>query len=288
MKRVQTLAIITISAVAGFISLFMVLRYATAVADNRYADPEGMVESYTDSGGARYYRINSGINNAYLVPLADGWLLVDTGYPGDYGRFKNAIGVIGIEPASIRWLFITHAHDEHAGFAAALRSEAGCRLIVPEASLEDLRAGRMVWKGRAINRRIAFVSSLYNFVKRRDLRYPPIVPGPGDLILKGDAVDISGSLGLRGTMMATPGHSPDSWSLLMSDGRAFCGDAAMNFLNLLGADYRPIFVTDEAQAYASLETLLRAGAVTFFTGHGPAFDKGRVEALLERFHAGGE
>jgi glyoxylase-like metal-dependent hydrolase (beta-lactamase superfamily II) len=287
MKRGKTLAII-IGAVMAPLLVFAVLRYAALVADNRYADPEGMVESYTDSGGARYYRINSGINNAYLVPLADGWFLVDTGYPGDYGRFKKALGVIGIEPAFIRWLFITHAHDEHAGFAAALRRESGCRLIVPEASLEDLRAGRMVWKGRAINLRIAFVSSLYNFVKRRDLRFPPIVPGPGDLILKGDAVDISGSVGLRGTMMATPGHSPDSWSLLMSDGRAFCGDAAMNFLNLLGADYRPIFVTDEGQAYASLKKLLRAGAVTFFTGHGPAFDKGSVEALLERYYSGGE
>ncbi len=258
------------------------LRLAAYVADNRTANPEEMLERYTDSSGTPYYRINAGINNAYLIPTNGGWFLIDTGYPDDYDRFKNALALAGIEIASIRWLFITHAHDEHAGFAAALKKESGCRLIVPEQALDDLRAGRMVWNGRAINRRIAFASTLYNFVKRRELRYPPIAIGPDDVVLKDDENDIAKIIGLEGKFLATPGHSPDSWSLLMSDGRAFCGDAAMNYLNLLGADYRPIFITDEKQTYESLQKILKAGAGMFCSGHGPTFDKSKIEGIFDR------
>jgi hypothetical protein len=74
-----------------------------------------------------------------------------------------------------------------------------------------------------------------------------------------------------------------STSLLMSDGRAFCGDAAMNYLNTLGADYRPIFITDEKQTYESLEKLIRSGAKTFYSSHGPAFDRSRVEKIINDF-----
>jgi glyoxylase-like metal-dependent hydrolase (beta-lactamase superfamily II) len=259
------------------------LRLMAWVLDNRATDPAAMVARHADAGGRAFYRINAGINNSYLIPCRDGWLMIDTGYPDDYERFKKALATTGIGIHAIRWLFITHAHDEHAGFAAALKRDTGCRLIVPEQSLRDLRAGQMVWNGRAVNRRIDVMSRLYGFVKRRDMRFPPVHPGAGDIILTEDDRTLMERIGIRGTILHTPGHSPDSWTLLTDDGRAFCGDAAMNFLNILGAAYRPIFITDERQAYESLRRLLAMGATAFYTGHGPAFGKETIEAVLERF-----
>ncbi|MBN1534159.1 MAG: MBL fold metallo-hydrolase [Spirochaetes bacterium] len=273
--------IVIILALTGL--AFAGLRLAAFLADNRATDPADMVERYADADGKAFYRINAGINNSYLIPCRGGWLLVDTGYPDDYGRFKKALSVTGISPGSIKWLFITHAHDEHAGFAAALRRDSGCRLIVPEQSLRDLRAGQMVWNGRAVNWRIDIISRLYGLVKRRDMRFPPVQPNRDDVILVKDDRRPLERIGIRGTLVYTPGHSPDSWSLVTDDGRAFCGDAAMNFLNILGAAYRPIFITDKRQAYGSLRRLLSLGAGEFYTGHGPAFGKERIEEVLTRF-----
>jgi glyoxylase-like metal-dependent hydrolase (beta-lactamase superfamily II) len=260
------------------------LRLAASIADNDMSDPAKMVEKYTDASGRPFYRINAGINNAYLLPCDKGWFMVDTGYPGDYERFKKALATMGIGVNSIRWLFITHAHDEHAGFAVKLRKESGCRLIVPEKSLEDLRAGRMVWNGKAINSRIAVVSFLYNFVKKRNLTFPPVELGPKDYILRNDESSFLKANGIDGMFISTPGHSPDSWSIVFSDGRAFCGDGAMNFLNILGAGYRPIFITNEKQTYESLRKLLSFGSKTFYTGHGPAVDKIKIEESLLRYY----
>ncbi|MBN2041346.1 MAG: MBL fold metallo-hydrolase [Spirochaetes bacterium] len=277
-KKYFLIIIILIPAV-----VYACFRILVFIADNKATDPEKMIERYTDNSGGRFYRINSGINNSYLIPCKDGWLMVDTGYPEDYGRFRKAVASAGIDISSIKWLFITHAHDEHAGFAEALRKDTGCRIIVPEKSLNDLRSGQMVWTGKAVNRRIEFVSALYDIVKARDMKFPPIIPGKNDIILTNDDKIFLKGIGIEGTLMATPGHSDDSWSLLMDDGRAFCGDAAMNFLNLLGADYRPIFITNEKEVYNSLRKLLRSGAAYFYTGHGTAFGKEKIEEMLAEY-----
>lgn len=152
-------------------------RVTAYIVDNRASDPRKMVERYTTESGEHFFRINAGVNNAYLLPVHEGWLLVDTGYPDDYGRFKTALASAGIDRESIRFLFITHSHDEHAGFAAELKKDTGCRLIVPEDAVENLQAGLMVWNGSAVNRRIAVAAELYNLVKKRDFRFPPVSIG---------------------------------------------------------------------------------------------------------------
>jgi len=258
-------------------------RLAAALADNKAASPERSVERYEAPDGSAFYRVDVGISNAYLIPCDGGWFLVDTGYPEDYARFKAALSSIGLEPGSIRYLFITHAHDEHAGFAAELVRESGCRLVVPALSVTDLGRGLMVWNGKAVTRRIEAAAWLYDIAKRRDMRFPPVAPRDGDTVLDGELDAGTACPGLRGRFVPTPGHSPDSYSLVLDDGRAFVGDAAMNYLRALGADYRPIFVTDEAETYRSLESLLERGADTFYTGHGPAFGVAEIRRLLRTY-----
>ena len=260
----------------GVLILLALGRLAAALADGRSKAPGRAFERYAGPDGRPFYRLHAGINNAYLLPCDSGWLLVDTGYPEDYARFKAALEGIGVPLSSIRYLFLTHAHDDHAGFAAELVGETGCRLIVPGAALKELGQGRMAWNGKAITQRIAVASWLYDAVKRRDLRYPPLSPRETDAILEGE-VD-AGTLcpGLAGRFVPTPGHSPDSYSLILDDGRAFVGDAAMNYLGALGADYRPIFVSDEEETYRSLGLLLDRGVRVLYTGHGPAFEAERL------------
>ena len=116
------------------------------------------------------------------------------------------------------------------------------------------------------------------------MTFPSVKTTDNDHILRKDDRSFLNALGMEGIFISTPGHSPDSWSLVLSDGRAFCADAAMNFLIALAADYRPIFITDERQTYESRSKLLSFGSKTFYTGHGPPFDKMRIEECLQRYH----
>lgn len=57
----------------------------------------------------------------------------------------------------------------------------------------------------------------------------------------------------------------------MDDGRAFVGDAAMNYLTFLGTGRRPIFMEDRRAVYESMDVLRTTGSELILTGHGPPF-----------------
>ena len=80
------------------------------------------------------------------------------------------------------------------------------------------------------------------------------------------------NLGVQGEVIETPGHSPDSVSLLMDSGLAFVGD--MNPLYLEDAE-------NHAQEVASWNQLLERGARTFYPAHAEPF---AAEEIRRRLH----
>lgn len=251
--------------------LFLVLGSILAVkaVDNRVAGTVGRVATrYEDSAGKPYWKLTPGPANAYLIPLDEGYLMIDTGYPEDLQPVLKALDSEGIAIEDIRYLFITHAHDDHAGFAAEIRRRSGCRLIVSQSSLSALHQGRFEWHGKSVNLPVDVASKLYTIIKQRDFSFEPVIVQPGDSILTGTEVPLPETWGLKGHFLHTPGHSADSWSLMLDDGRAFVGDAAMNMLSVLGAGNLPIFMEDRAEVYRSLERIKAKHPAIVLTGHG--------------------
>jgi len=68
--------------------------------------------------------------------------LIDTAYPNRYDRFRKAIDAIGVEINHIRYLLLTHHHDDHAGFAARLVRETGCATMFHKEALVPLSQGK--------------------------------------------------------------------------------------------------------------------------------------------------
>lgn len=58
---------------------------------------------------------NRVVNN-YLISCDEGYILIDTGYENGFRRFQRKLAENGIRPEDIRYVFLTHAHDDHAGF----------------------------------------------------------------------------------------------------------------------------------------------------------------------------
>jgi glyoxylase-like metal-dependent hydrolase (beta-lactamase superfamily II) len=61
--------------------------------------------------------------------------MIDTNMPGTYDRFLVKLGGLGIDLADIKYLLLTHHHDDHVGFAADLLHDTDARVIVHERAI---------------------------------------------------------------------------------------------------------------------------------------------------------
>ncbi len=207
---------------------------------------------------------------SYLLPAASGYLLVDTTYPGRFDEFVGKLRAQGIDLADVRFVFLTHHHDDHAGLLRDLRAaNPGIVLIAQERSLPALRTGLPDPGDVPINRRVGVLVWLFNQLGKdtQDWSFPPVEVRDTDLIVSGDDFDLLGSIGIDGEILHTPGHTHDSMSIVLADGRAFVGDLAMTLLSFCGCRYRPIYVTDLDQVYQSWQKILDHGATLIYSSH---------------------
>lgn len=164
-------------------------------------------------------------------------LLVDCGWPGTIGTMTHELRRKGIDPSEVGYLLVTHFHPDHAGLVEEMKG-LGSKLI-----LVDLQEPH--------------VAKLSGYVK----------PGDGyTLIRTEDALVVSpaGSrelldrLGFAGEIVATPGHSEDSISLVLDTGIAFTGDL------------QPVEQTspEDTQTHESWRRLRELGVQRLYPAHG--------------------
>ncbi|MFO0950655.1 MAG: MBL fold metallo-hydrolase [Isosphaeraceae bacterium] len=129
---------------------------------------------------------------AYVVETSAGLVLVDTGLDRDATLLRRQIAALGLDPSRIAAVFLTHAHGDHTGGAAAIRAATGARVHAGKGDAEVLRAGKP---------REAFFSTFH---------MPDHEPGPTpvDVELKGGESFSFGDV--RVEAIASPGHTPGS------------------------------------------------------------------------------
>jgi glyoxylase-like metal-dependent hydrolase (beta-lactamase superfamily II) len=213
---------------------------------------------------------------SYLLDGSNGLLQIDTGYAADYDAYRRVLEKRGIAPVDVRFLLLTHHHDDHAGYLNALiRDNPDIRIIAHERSRDLLRQGRNDTSngGGLLNRRIYALFRLKQMLTPEwDLTFDAFELRAHDVVFEGSSLRLPEETGLGGIVLHTPGHTSDSISLLLDDGRLFCGDLAANFLNWAGAHHATLFNENMEELYASWETVLDAGARRIFPAHGDPFD----------------
>lgn len=72
-------------------------------------------------------RTNPPYVNVYLVRTPGGWLLIDSGPPGEdpWQELTGSLAACGVPPERIAAIVLTHAHPDHIGQAVALRELTG-------------------------------------------------------------------------------------------------------------------------------------------------------------------
>jgi glyoxylase-like metal-dependent hydrolase (beta-lactamase superfamily II) len=179
--------------------------------------------------------------NYYVLEEGDTRLLIDVGMPGTFGQLLANMKRAGISLPSIRYLLVTHYHPDHAGIVEEVKA-AGVRLIVmePQVGASDL---------------------MHKMYIKPDSPFIPIrLDNNVDLTL-GESRAFLKKLGIEGEIIATPGHSDDSVSLVLDDGSAFIGDLTP-----------PTLADDENRdaITASWAKLASLQVKRVYAGHGPS------------------
>ncbi|AOS43041.1 Metallo-beta-lactamase L1 precursor [Lacunisphaera limnophila] len=156
-------------------------------------------------------RIKGAISNCYLL-LGERPVLVDTGAPGDLKRILAGLKAHGLAPADLALILLTHGHSNHAGCAAELQRRSGVHVALHVGDAELARTGHNgVLAPQDILGRV-----LRPFV---DEPFEPFEPG----LLFRDGFSLE-PYGVKGRVLATPGHTAGSASVVLASGEAIIGD----------------------------------------------------------------
>lgn len=184
-------------------------------------------------------------------------VLIDCGAGPGWPRIRGNLRSAGLDPARVHTLVLTHAHIDHAGAAAQVAAETGCRIVAHALDAPTLERGDPVRSA----------ASWYG------LELPPIRVG----------LSFAGAeLGLafpRGTLelLHAPGHTPGSLVAVLDgpDGRVL-------FAQDVHGPFSPEFDSDVRAWRRSMERLLALDADLLCEGHFGVF-RGRdaVRRYLE-------
>jgi glyoxylase-like metal-dependent hydrolase (beta-lactamase superfamily II) len=166
-------------------------------------------------------------------------LLVDLGWPGSMGWMVANLARMDVPIHEIHYCLATHYHIDHAGLAQELKI-AGIPLLVLDVQVHA-------------------IPLMKTWIKPQD-NYQEIT-GEGNMILSSaESRKMLEQIGIMGEILHTPGHSDDSVSLLLDDGKVFTGDLTPPGL---------ISYEDQGLVLASWRLLQDRGAAVVYPGHGP-------------------
>jgi len=205
---------------------------------------------------------------SFLLRCRSGYLLIDTSYPDRYDLFAAELKNFGVKVREIKFLLLTHHHYDHAGLARRIVEEAGARLIVHRSEIPWLEKGVMR-QSRCTSFWAAIFWRFFSLFAK--FKYHPVKVKEEDYVLDGDDSHLLKKIGIDGKIIHTPGHTEGSLSVLLSDGTAFIGDAAMNYVNARTISPLPIIAEDLPQVFESWNKLIENGAGRFYPSHGAPF-----------------
>jgi metallo-beta-lactamase class B len=176
---------------------------ATAPArETWYADPARVFDNLYFVGGK--------VHSAWALTTSDGIILIDTIYP--YNSEELIVGglqKLGLDPKTIKYVIISHAHGDHIGGAEMLQTRYGAKVVM----------GGPDW---------ASVAKYPN-------RFKTMAPKRDIVATDGMQITLGGS---SVTMWETPGHTPGTLSYtftVLDRGKpvnvAYSGGTAFNFVN---------------------------------------------------------
>lgn len=184
-------------------------------------------------------------------------VLVDCGAGPGWPAIREQMRGVGLDPAHLHTLLLTHAHVDHIGAGTAVVAESGCRVVAHEADAPAIESG----------------DPAYTAASWYGMTLPPLsvdhrVRGEGE-VLRFPAGELR--------LQRTPGHTPGSMVAWLET-----GEGTVLFGQDIHGPFDAAFDSDIERWRESMEQLLDAGADVLCEGHyGVHRGRARVRAFIE-------
>lgn len=214
----------------------------------------------------KVHNIGGYIVKNYLLETPRGIIAIDTGYPGGMAKFKSRFEKKW--PLSqLKYIFLTHHHDDHAGFLAELSQQSGARIVLHPRAVEALARGKSSEPPGAGYSSVP--ASLFSRVKK-DFSFPPVFVGKEAILVHDESEQIFLDMGLPLRILFLPGHTSDSIGLFLPEtGQLLCGDAAMNAV--ISVARHTIWIEDAEAFGRSWDKMLSLSPKRIYPSHGTPF-----------------
>ena len=214
-----------------------------------------------------------GMINAFLIVNSKGCILIDTGLPDTESKVERILKKLNLTFHDIKLIVITHAHIDHAGNTATIKSLSSAPVIAHEGDLPYFKGDKKMhfcstgWFGWLFSKTGANQKPYKNFE-------------PDILLSARTNLDLS-SYGFEGEVIPTPGHTDGSISVVLGNKNAIVGDLVSSGILLGGIARtnkakRPPFEDNPLQVSQELLSIADKGVETFFMGHGGPLPKKEV------------
>ncbi|HEX8545564.1 MAG TPA: MBL fold metallo-hydrolase [Cytophagaceae bacterium] len=178
--------------------------------------------------------------NVYLLVSRTHRLLIDSGFPNSLSGLGREMRKTGFRVSDIDFLIVTHFHIDHAGAIQEIKDQ-GVKYILLDVQKKYIEPMEKMAVGK--------------------WQYTPLKLDDNVFLEAGDSREFLKSIGLKGVIVSTPGHSKDSISMVLDSGEAFTGDLYAQ--DLLGEI--------DLEQLQSWKTLKRLGVNNVFPGHGKTY-----------------
>jgi glyoxylase-like metal-dependent hydrolase (beta-lactamase superfamily II) len=209
-----------------------------------------------------------GMTNCYLIRGGQDFVMVDAGPPDVLEKFRQKLEQLGINPSSIKQIFITHMHFDHMGSLPEIGQLTGAKSAMHHLDKELVEKGTVIMPD-GIGPWGKFLTALLRTIK--PMIKKKIGPVQVDQSLDDSPYSLDEFL-INGKIIHTPGHTAGSISMVLQSGEAFVGDLAMSgFPRVSGPG--PFVLGDDLETMKqSWQLLLDEGAKHIYPSHGEPFD----------------
>lgn len=212
--------------------------------------------------------IGSRIVNQYLLKTDIGYLAIDTGYPGKFSQYCRGLQKKNIALRDIKWLLLTHTHDDHVGFINEFLAETSALVIADILSPAKLSAGHNPQIGGCTTGLSRFAVKAMDALGIPQHIFPKVILSEDSILWDRQSQPLR-EKGIPADLVFLQGHTADSIGVLTDTGEFFCGDAAMN--GFPSVRRRSVWMEDLQQYTASWDILIHSGANMLYPGHGKPF-----------------
>ncbi len=217
-----------------------------------------------------YKIINIGgkVVNNYLIVTEKGCIAIDTGYAGGFDKFADRLLKSGLHIPDIKYIFLTHAHDDHAGFLNDLMNATNAPVVLHKDAVNRLKKGQNSFDGGCTSRKALTACKILTLFGKGKHLFPSIDVSRHAITVTQNDQPFR-ELELNAKVMLLPGHTIDSIGLLFEDGVLFCGDAAMT--GPLMAARHPIWLENLDDHFRTWDAMIESNAKVIYSGHGNPF-----------------